>query len=168
DRPAGRLARAAGVLAAIPGNCRVRRRLAMAAQKWKALEPDEIFRIFALRLTPGGERLPAETISLLAAWAFLDDIRQYYRARLWRPKTWRLGRRPALVLSRLAPPCLPADDSPDRLEYQLATLFLQVRELPGQAADPLLVVMTGQPRPSFANEEVVIARAEATRPDKPR
>ena len=130
--------------------------------RWKALEPDEVFRIFAVGLTPGEERLPVETISLLAAWAFLEDIRQHYRPRLWRPTTWRLGRRPALVLSRLD------DNSPDRLDLRLAELFLQVREQPGQAADPLLVVMTGQPRPSFANEEVTIANQEVTRLDDRR
>jgi hypothetical protein len=84
--------------------------------RWKALEPDQVFRIFALSLTPGGLR--DETISLLAAWAFLEDIRQHYRPRLWRHKTWRLGRRPALVLRP------PGDNSPDRLDHKLAGLFL--------------------------------------------
>lgn len=129
--------------------------------KWEILEPDEAFRIFALSLTPSEERLPAEAISLLAAWAFLEDIRQHYRPRLWRPRTWLLGRRPALVLSRL-------DDSPPgRLDHMLAELILQVREQSGQAADPLLVVMAGQPRPSFANEEVTIAQEEAARLGRP-
>ena len=133
--------------------------------RWKALEPDEVFRIFALSLTPGDERLPAETISLLAAWAFVEDIRQHFRPRLWRRKTWRLGRRPALVLSRLDDnfPDRPDNQLPDRLDHKLAELFLQVRAQPGQAADPLLVVMAEPPRPSFANEEVTIANEEVTR-----
>jgi hypothetical protein len=128
--------------------------------KWKALEPDQAFRIFALSLTPGGLR--AETISLLAAWGFLEDIRQHYRPRLWRHKTWRLGRRPALVLRP------PDANSPDRLDHELAGLFLKVRDQPGQAADPLLVVMAGQPRPSFANEEVTIANEKAAKLGDPR
>jgi hypothetical protein len=151
-------------------------------RRWEILEPDQAFRIFALNLTPGEERLPAETISLLAAWAFLEDIRQHYRPRLWRRRTWLLGRRPALVLSRLedSPPGRPGTkppdrqppdqldrQPPDRLDHKLAELILQVREQSGQAADPLLVVMAGQPRPSFANEEVTIAQEEPARLGRP-
>jgi hypothetical protein len=112
-------------------------------RRWKALDPDDTFRIFALSLTPGGERLSAKTISLLAAQAFLEDIRRYYQPRLWRRGTWRLGRRPVLLLER-------PDD-------RLAELLREARVQPGQAPDPLLVVVvlpTGQPRPPFANEEV--------------
>jgi hypothetical protein len=111
-------------------------------RRWKALESDDPFRIFALSLTPGGERLPAQTISLLAAQAFLEDIRQFYQPRLWRRRTWRLGRRPALLL--------------ERMDDKLVELLLEAREQPRQAPDPLLVVVVlpvGQPRPPFANEE---------------
>jgi hypothetical protein len=136
---------------------------------WEILERDEAFRIFAFSLTPGEERLPAETISLLAAWAFVEDLRQHYRPRLWRHRTWLLGRRPALVLSRLDdnPPDRPDTKPSDRMDHKLAELILDARGKSGQAADPLLVVMAGQPRPSFANEEVTIAQEQAAKLGRP-
>ena len=50
-----------------------------------------------------GNSMGAESAVLAAAQrpqAFLEDIRQFYRPRLWRRRTWRLGRRPVLLLER--------------------------------------------------------------------
>jgi hypothetical protein len=107
----------------------------------KDFTPDDAFKTFVLGLTPRYRALPAGAIELLAARAFLEDVRVAYQPRLWRPSTWRLGRRPVLVL--------------DRLDNALADLLFRARQ--GRTPDPLLAVLVppdGDSRPPSPHEVV--------------
>lgn len=63
----------------------------------KKVVSDQNFKTFALGLTRVRET-PAAEIQFLAVRAFLEDLRVSYQPRLWWRRSWRLVRRPVLVL----------------------------------------------------------------------
>ena len=107
---------------------------------------------FAERLTRGmrAEENPEEVSKLLVN-AFLEDLRQAYRRRLWRPAAARRTTYPVVLLDRI---------SPENSGYHLIRLINDVRNETG-AYDPLLVVCGSETVPSPQNGEPVWPAARA-------
>jgi ABC-type branched-subunit amino acid transport system substrate-binding protein len=80
-----------------------------------------------------------EDINRLATQAFLADVAAAYKPSLWRPETWTLGRRPALLI--------------DRVDIKLAELLYQARAREGKH-DPLLPVLVAADGPTGRHDEV--------------
>ena len=100
-------------------------------QQYLAPRQSVTFLGFAERLTAGwrdGEQ-PAQVDKLLLH-AFLEDLRQAYRRRVWRPGDWRRTAYPVLLLDGV---------TVDGVGHTLARLLNDVRNETGRN-DPLLVV----------------------------
>jgi hypothetical protein len=92
----------------------------------KALAPGKSFNTFVLGLTGGPDAATRVNTGLLAAEAFLADLRAAYRPRWWRrSRGWRRARAPILVL--------------DQLDAKLPGLLATARDQ--SQPDPLLVIV---------------------------
>ncbi|WP_233512511.1 hypothetical protein [Micromonospora deserti] len=107
-------------------------------QQYLAPRQSVTFLGFAERLTAGwrdGEQ--PDQVNKLLLHAFLEDLRQAYRRRLWRPADWRRTAYPALLLDHVAP---------GGVGHVLIRLLNDVRNETGRN-DPLLVVVAGDGPP---------------------
>ncbi|MGN9775701.1 hypothetical protein ACTMS0_07970 [Micromonospora sp. H33] len=111
-------------------------------QQYLAPRQSATFLGFAERLTAGwrdGEQ--PDQVDKLLLHAFLEDLRQAYRRRLWRPADWRRTAYPVLLLDNVAP---------GNPAHVLVRLLTDVRNETGRN-DPLLVVAAGDvPPPELA------------------
>ncbi|SCL15860.1 hypothetical protein GA0070616_0853 [Micromonospora nigra] len=107
-------------------------------QQYLAPRQSVTFLGFAERLTAGwrdGEQ--PDQVNKLLLHAFLEDLRQAYRRRLWRPSDWRRTAYPVLLLDHVAP---------DGVGHTLTRLLNDVRNETGRN-DPLLVVAVADAPP---------------------
>ncbi|MCM0678987.1 hypothetical protein NCC78_30600, partial [Micromonospora phytophila] len=107
-------------------------------QQYLAPRQSVTFLGFAERLTAGwrdGEQ--PDQVNKLLLHAFLEDLRQAYRRRPWRPSEWRRTAYPVLLLDHVAP---------GNLGHVLVRLLNDVRNETGRN-DPLLVVAAGEEPP---------------------
>ncbi|MFI7573184.1 hypothetical protein [Micromonospora sp. NPDC049497] len=107
-------------------------------QQYLAPRQSVTFLGFAERLTAGwrdGEQ--PDQVNKLLLHAFLEDLRQAYRRRPWRPSDWRRTAYPVLLLDHV---------SPGNLGHVLVRLLGDVRTETGRN-DPLLVVAAGDVPP---------------------
>ncbi|MEU8085111.1 hypothetical protein AB0B57_15995 [Micromonospora sp. NPDC049101] len=108
---------------------------------------------FAERLTAGwrdGEQ--PDQVNKLLLHAFLEDLRQAYRRRPWRPSDWRRTAYPALLLDHVAP---------GNVGGELVRLIGDVRTETGRN-DPLLIVVSGgQPPPELPEPHPLTEADEA-------
>ncbi|MEU9742962.1 hypothetical protein AB0E12_27650 [Micromonospora chersina] len=122
-------------------------------QQYLAPRQSVTFLGFAERLTAGwrdGEH-PAQVEKLLLH-AFLEDLRQAYRRRFWRPGDWRRTAYPVLLLDGVAT---------DNVGHTLIRLLDEVRNETGRN-DPLLVVaVAAGPPPEPAAARPVVQAEEA-------
>ncbi|GAB3940981.1 hypothetical protein GCM10027614_25530 [Micromonospora vulcania] len=103
-------------------------------QQYLAPRQSVTFLGFAERLTAGwrdGEQ--PDQVNKLLLHAFLEDLRQAYRRRPWRPSDWRRTAYPVLLLDNV---------TPDNVGGALLRLIGDVRTETGRN-DPLLVVASG-------------------------
>ncbi|MEU1395598.1 hypothetical protein ABZ403_05950 [Micromonospora zamorensis] len=110
-------------------------------QQYLAPRQSVTFLGFAERLTAGwrdGEQ--PDQVNKLLLHAFLEDLRQAYRRRPWRPSDWRRTAYPALLIDHVAP---------GNVGGELVRLIGDVRTETGRN-DPLLIVVSGgQPPPEL-------------------
>ncbi|WP_410810896.1 hypothetical protein [Micromonospora sp. 067-2] len=129
-------------------------------QQYLAPRQSVTFLGFAERLTAGwrdGEQ--PDQVNKLLLHAFLEDLRQAYRRRPWRPSDWRRTAYPALLLDHVAP---------GNVGGELVRLVGDVRTETGRN-DPLLIVVAGgrpppelpEPHPLTDAEEAYGEWAEA-------
>ncbi|MDG4805253.1 hypothetical protein O7634_00585 [Micromonospora sp. WMMD1120] len=120
-------------------------------QQYLAPRQSVTFLGFAERLTAGwrdGEQ--PDQVNKLLLHAFLEDLRQAYRRRFWRPSDWRRTAYPALLLDHVAP---------DNVGGELVRLLGDVRTETGRN-DPLLVVASGGHAPPELPEPHPLSEAE--------
>ncbi|MET7708269.1 hypothetical protein [Micromonospora sp. NPDC005413] len=122
-------------------------------QQYLAPRQSVTFLGFAERLTAGwrdGEQ--PDQVNKLLLHAFLEDLRQAYRRRPWRPSDWRRTAYPALLLDHVAPGNVGAE---------LVRLIGDVRTETGRN-DPLLIVASGgQPPPELPEPHPLTEADEA-------
>ncbi|MGI5147342.1 hypothetical protein ACQEVC_13345 [Plantactinospora sp. CA-294935] len=120
-------------------------------QQYLAPRQSVTFLGFAERLTAGwrdGEQ--PDQVNKLLVHAFLEDLRQAYRRRLWRPSSWRRTAYPVLLLNNVT-----AGDP----GHTLVRLVNDVRNETGRN-DPLLVVAAGAEPPPELPEPYALVDAE--------
>jgi hypothetical protein len=122
-------------------------------QQYLAPRQSVTFLGFAERLTAGwrdGEQ--PDQVNKLLLHAFLEDLRQAYRRRVWRPSDWRRTAYPALLLDHVAP---------GNVGGELVRLIGDVRTETGRN-DPLLIVASGgQPPPELPEPHPLTEADEA-------
>ncbi|MBQ1020498.1 hypothetical protein KBX71_21850 [Micromonospora sp. D93] len=122
-------------------------------QQYLAPRQSVTFLGFAERLTAGwrdGEQ--PDQVNKLLLHAFLEDLRQAYRRRPWRPSDWRRTAYPALLLDHVAP---------GNVGGELVRLIGDVRTETGRN-DPLLIVASGgQPPPDLPEPHPLTEADEA-------
>ncbi|MEU8285905.1 hypothetical protein AB0C01_16380 [Micromonospora sp. NPDC048905] len=122
-------------------------------QQYLAPRQSVTFLGFAERLTAGwrdGEQ--PDQVNKLLLHAFLEDLRQAYRRRPWRPSDWRRTAYPALLLDHVAP---------GNVGGELVRLIGDVRTETGRN-DPLLIVVSGgQPPPELPEPHPLTEADEA-------
>ncbi|MBF9134355.1 hypothetical protein I0C86_36310 [Plantactinospora sp. S1510] len=120
-------------------------------QQYLAPRQSVTFLGFAERLTAGwrdGEQ--PDQVNKLLVHAFLEDLRQAYRRRIWRPTSWRRTAYPVLLLDNVTPA------GPG---HTLVRLVNDVRNETGRN-DPLLVVASGTGPPPELPEPYPLVDAE--------
>lgn len=120
-------------------------------QQYLAPRQSVTFLGFAERLTAGwrdGEQ--PDQVNKLLVHAFLEDLRQAYRRRLWRPSNWRRTAYPVLLLDNVT------SGDPG---HTLIRLINDVRNETGRN-DPLLVVAAGAEPPPELPEPYALVDAE--------
>ncbi|WP_422773066.1 hypothetical protein ACN28C_08985 [Plantactinospora sp. WMMC1484] len=120
-------------------------------QQYLAPRQSITFLGFAERLTAGwrdGEQ--PDQVNKLLVHAFLEDLRQGYRRRLWRPSSWRRTAYPVLLLGNVT-----SGDA----GHTLVRLVNDVRNETGRN-DPLLVVAAGAAPPPELPEPYALVDAE--------
>ncbi|MEU8113298.1 hypothetical protein [Micromonospora sp. NPDC048947] len=122
-------------------------------QQYLAPRQSVTFLGFAERLTAGwrdGEQ--PDQVNKLLLHAFLEDLRQAYRRRPWRPSDWRRTAYPALLIDHVAP---------GNVGGELVRLLGDVRTETGRN-DPLLIVASGgQPPPDLPEPHPLTEADEA-------
>ncbi|MET7865974.1 hypothetical protein [Micromonospora taraxaci] len=122
-------------------------------QQYLAPRQSVTFLGFAERLTAGwrdGEQ--PDQVNKLLLHAFLEDLRQAYRRRPWRPSDWRRTAYPVLLIDRVAP---------GNVGGELVRLVGDVRTETGRN-DPLLIVVSGgQPPPELPEPHPLTEADEA-------
>lgn len=122
-------------------------------QQYLAPRQSVTFLGFAERLTAGwrdGEQ--PDQVNKLLLHAFLEDLRQAYRRRPWRPSDWRRTAYPALLIDHVAP---------GNVGGELVRLIGDVRTETGRN-DPLLIVVSGgQPPPELPEPHPLTEADEA-------
>ncbi|WFF00522.1 hypothetical protein [Micromonospora sp. WMMD964] len=122
-------------------------------QQYLAPRQSVTFLGFAERLTAGwrdGEQ--PDQVNKLLLHAFLEDLRQAYRRRPWRPSDWRRTAYPVLLIDHVAP---------DNVGGELVRLVGDVRTETGRN-DPLLIVVSGgQPPPELPEPHPLTEADEA-------
>jgi len=107
-------------------------------QQYLAPRQSVTFLGFAERLAAGWrDNEQPDQVHKLLVHAFLEDLRQAYRRRIWRPGEWRRTAYPVLLLDRV---------TPGDAGHTLARLINDVRNETGRN-DPLLVVVSGSAAP---------------------
>lgn len=111
-------------------------------QRYLAPELSDSFLGFATRLTATRRRDEnTEQVAKLLVHAFLEDLRDAYRRRLWKPSSWRRTAYPVALLGGVA-----ADSAGARLLHWIN----DIRNETGQF-DPLVVLATVDPTPDPAS-----------------
>ncbi|MEU8008164.1 hypothetical protein [Micromonospora parva] len=122
-------------------------------QQYLAPRQSVTFLGFAERLTAGwrdGEQ--PDQVNKLLLHAFLEDLRQAYRRRPWRPSDWRRTAYPALLIDHVAP---------GNVGGELVRLIGDIRTETGRN-DPLLIVAYGgQPPPDLPEPHPLTEADEA-------
>ncbi|MET8199305.1 hypothetical protein [Micromonospora taraxaci] len=122
-------------------------------QQYLAPRQSVTFLGFAERLTAGwrdGEQ--PDQVNKLLLHAFLEDLRQAYRRRPWRPSDWRRTAYPVLLIDHVAP---------GNVGGELVRLVGDVRTETGRN-DPLLIVVSGgQPPPELPEPHPLTEADEA-------
>ncbi|MEU7772806.1 hypothetical protein AB0C44_15935 [Micromonospora taraxaci] len=122
-------------------------------QQYLAPRQSVTFLGFAERLTAGwrdGEQ--PDQVNKLLLHAFLEDLRQAYRRRPWRPSDWRRTAYPVLLIDHVAP---------GNVGGELVRLVGDVRTETGRN-DPLLIVVSGgQPPPELPDPHPLTEADEA-------
>ncbi|MEH1169087.1 hypothetical protein V6V47_27270 [Micromonospora sp. CPCC 205539] len=122
-------------------------------QQYLAPRQSVTFLGFAERLTAGwrdGEQ--PDQVNKLLLHAFLEDLRQAYRRRLWRPSDWRRTAYPVLLLDHVAP---------DNVGGELVRLIGDVRTETGRNDPLLLVASGGRPPPELPEPHALTEADEA-------
>ncbi|WFE52708.1 hypothetical protein [Micromonospora sp. WMMD1155] len=122
-------------------------------QQYLAPRQSVTFLGFAERLTAGwrdGEQ--PDQVNKLLLHAFLEDLRQAYQRRPWRPSDWRRTAYPVLLIDHVAP---------GNVGGELVRLVGDVRTETGRN-DPLLIVVSGgQPPPELPEPHPLTEADEA-------